>query len=91
MSDSALQSALDDCQFEHNLGQLEQYLSLRDQVSKALNHANAAFASQCTQPDGYRFMQTCDDLATFLDLRVTLEYSEQQLVRASSRLLALIR
>ncbi|KAF8556728.1 hypothetical protein OG21DRAFT_1506114 [Imleria badia] len=80
MSNPALQTELDDCQFEHILSQLEQYFPLRDQVTRALNHANAAFASQCTEPDGYKFMQTCDDLTTFLKLKVALEYSEQKLV-----------
>ena len=71
---------LDDCQFEHILGQLEQQRPLREQVATALREANAAFAAQCTQPDGDKYMQTCDDLATFLDLKIPLEYSEQKLV-----------
>jgi hypothetical protein len=74
---------LDDCQFEHILGQLEQQRPVREQVANALKEANAAFAAQCTQPDGYTFMQTCDVLATFLDLKIPLEYTEQKLVRVS--------
>jgi len=74
---------VDDCQFENILSQLEQYFPLRHQVANVLKEASAALAIQCTQPDGYRYMQTCDDLAKFLDLKVPLEYSEQQLVRIS--------
>lgn len=74
---------LDDCQFEHILGQLEQQRPLREQVANALKEANAAFAAQCTQPDGYTYMQTCDDLATFLDLKIPLGHTEQKSVRIS--------
>ncbi|KAG6374023.1 hypothetical protein JVT61DRAFT_4661 [Boletus reticuloceps] len=75
-----LQQEIDACQFEHTLGQIEQGWPLRDQVAKALKHANAAFSTQCTKPNGYTYMQTCDDLVKFLDLKIELEYTEQESV-----------
>ncbi|KAH0833999.1 hypothetical protein J3R83DRAFT_11235 [Lanmaoa asiatica] len=81
MSNAAsLQQTPDSDEWDYILTQLEEQRLVREQVSKALREANAAFAAQFTQPDAYKYADACDRLTNFLDLKIQMDDSEQRLV-----------
>lgn len=84
MSNAAFsQQNHDSDQWDHVLDQLEQQWTVRERVSVTLKEANALFAEQFTHPNAYKFMEACNRLTEFLDLRVQMEYPEQKLVHVS--------